>query len=105
MQLEEAEPQKQLTSNPVQQENYRTIWQTLAILATSIGLGVLVDWLFGADLLGLNVSLLVSSLALTFFICSRRLKQDTLNLFLLGSCLLLAWLFFGGPPPFCKCLI
>jgi Domain of unknown function (DUF4173) len=91
-------------STPVQQQIPKPIGQTLAILMSSIGLGILADWLFRADLLGINVSLFVSAIALSFFIWSRQLKQDTLNLILLGSWLLLSWLFVWRASPFLQVL-
>jgi Domain of unknown function (DUF4173) len=66
---------------------------TLLILLTCLGLGIIADWLFRAELLGLNVSLYVSALAVAFYGWSRRLKQGSTNLLLLGALVLFTWLF------------
>jgi hypothetical protein len=67
--------------------------QALFLLLTCIGLGIIADTLFRANLLGLNVSLFVTALVVSLYVWSRRTQQQSLSPLLLGSLLILAWLF------------
>jgi hypothetical protein len=67
--------------------------QSLFLLLTCVGLGIVADILFRANLLGLNVSLFVTALVVSLYVWSRRTQTFTLSPLLLGSLLLLTWLF------------
>ncbi len=83
------------------------IQQSLVLLMACVGLATLADWLFRANLLGLNLSLLVSSFSLVLFLYSSYQQdrwQDKPNLFLLTAWVLLSWLFLWRASPFLQVL-
>jgi Domain of unknown function (DUF4173) len=80
------------------------IQQTLVLLLACLALATLANWLFRANLLGLNVSLWVSSFALVMVFYSRHLRHDSLSLFLLGAWVVLSWLFLLRASPFLQAL-
>jgi Domain of unknown function (DUF4173) len=81
------------TSKPTHKYAPKSLEQALFLLLTCLGLGIIGDTLFRANLLGLNVSLFVSVLIVSLYVWSRRLEQTLISPLLLGSLLLLAWLF------------
>jgi Domain of unknown function (DUF4173) len=67
--------------------------QALFLLLTCVGLGIVADTLFRANFLGLNISLFVTALVVSLYVWSRRTQTFTLSPLLLGSLLLLTWMF------------
>ncbi len=83
------------------------IQQSLVLLLACVGLATLADWLFRSNLLGLNISLFVSSFSLVLFLYSsyqQDKQQDKLNLFLLTAWIFLSWLFLWRASPFLQIL-
>jgi hypothetical protein len=88
----------------VQTQDSKTVPQVLGILLTCLAFGILADGLFRSDLLGINLSLFVTALAIGLYLWSKHLKQNSLNLWLLGLWVLLSWLFILRASPFLQTL-
>lgn len=81
-----------------------TALQVLGMLLTCLGFGILADGLFRSDLLGINVSLFVTALAIGLYLWSRQLKRDSLNHILLTAWVFLSWMFIFRASPFLQAL-
>jgi hypothetical protein len=85
----------QVAPLPVNHKRYapERLEQSLFLLFTCTGLGIVADILFRTNAAGLNVSLFVTALVVSLYVWSRKMQIVTLSPLLLGSLLLLAWLF------------
>jgi Domain of unknown function (DUF4173) len=86
-------PTQPLPTKPAHKYAPERLEQALFLLLTYLSLGIIADTLFRTNLLGLNVSLFVTALVTTLYIWSRRFKQESFSPLLLGSLLVLTWLF------------
>jgi hypothetical protein len=95
VQSENQPPTPQVTPLLVNSKRYapERLEHSLFLLLTCVGLGIVADVLFRGSQLGLNVSLFVTAIVVSLYVWSRRTQQHTLSPLLLGSLLLLTWLF------------
>ena len=81
-----------------------SLTQSLVLGSSALFLGLLGNWLFRADALGLNWSLYLGLFAALLLGLTRRFELERPNLFLLGSLGLLALLFPWRASPFLQTL-
>ncbi len=95
MQPENQSATPQVTPIPINQKRYvpERLEHSLFLLLTCVGLGIIADVLFRGYQLGLNVSLFVTAIVVSLHVWLRRTQTITLSPLLLGSLLLLTWLF------------
>jgi uncharacterized membrane protein (DUF485 family) len=86
-------PTQPVSAKPTHKYAPARLEQTLFLLLTCVGLGVIADSLFRTNFLGLNVSLFVTALVTSLYVWSRRFKGESFSPLLLGGLLILTWLF------------